>query len=189
MSHHFHACGKWWNGQVIVNLSIKVCTIEWMFNHSFYHTFGLTAHLYISFSLLERWVMSHPIINSQPKAVTVDGWLRFRKLQQITRWQPTAEKERCSGSYCQAVGFLVIKDDSISAAFGLEDDSSLHTIDRQVNRNCCRIILHYPRHLTHLMWCRGQCPLPWVHNSWNHSGRMTFECRCGGHIFMKSIHP
>ena len=24
------------------------------------------------------------------------------------------EKERCSGSYCQAVGFLVIKDDSIS---------------------------------------------------------------------------
>ena len=24
------------------------------------------------------------------------------------------EKERCSGSYCQAVGFLVIKDESIS---------------------------------------------------------------------------
>ena len=24
------------------------------------------------------------------------------------------EKERCSGSYCQAIGFLVIKDDSIS---------------------------------------------------------------------------
>ena len=28
------------------------------------------------------------------------------------------ERERCSGSYCQAVGFLVIKDDSISERRG-----------------------------------------------------------------------
>jgi len=32
--------------------------------------------------------------------------------------KPTAEKERCSRSYCQAVGFLVIKDDSISERTG-----------------------------------------------------------------------
>ena len=35
-------------------------------------------------------------------------------LRILTPEHPHEEKKRCSGSYCQAVGFLVIKDDSIS---------------------------------------------------------------------------
>jgi len=36
------------------------------------------------------------------------------KIMKIKNGDGRGEKERCSGSYCQAVGFLVIKDDSIS---------------------------------------------------------------------------
>ena len=39
---------------------------------------------------------------------------RKEEREKIKEEKNEREKERCSGSYCQAVGFLVIKDDSIS---------------------------------------------------------------------------
>ena len=41
-------------------------------------------------------------------------WRYIREARPQILSPEKGEKERCSGSYCQAVGFLVIKDDSIS---------------------------------------------------------------------------
>jgi len=52
-----------------------------------------------------------PIISRQENAGQV---LTIQWTSPEHQIEEVEEKERCSGSYCQAVGFLVIKDDSIS---------------------------------------------------------------------------
>ena len=55
----------------------------------------------------------HPIICYLLLPLLSAPLLPFADLS-LARARPRKRKERCSGSYRQAVGFLVIKDDSIS---------------------------------------------------------------------------
>jgi hypothetical protein len=45
-------------------------------------------------------------------------FLQEKRSVTVNPFDPEKEKERCSGSYCQAVSFLVIKDYSISERTG-----------------------------------------------------------------------
>ena len=64
---------------------------------------GLFFHLAVTFHLLESQIFL-VLLQAIPGMVITNA----------TNGQSMREKERCSGSFHLAVGFLVIKDDSIS---------------------------------------------------------------------------
>ena len=67
-------------------------------------------------SVLASWFSSHQFVPPEVEGWPGNGHI-FGPSFMTDGYLSTKRKERCSGSYRQAVGFLVIKDDSISERF------------------------------------------------------------------------
>ena len=66
----------------------------------------------------DRCLMFRPVNEKLAPIIRIPLSSGHNSFGMLKRIRPEGEKERCSGSFHLAVGFLVIKDDSISERLG-----------------------------------------------------------------------